>query len=350
MLRSRQLFSSVVVVAMVLGGAVQASAGELEQISLVGSSTVYPFATAVAERFAKSTKFRKPAIESTGTGAGFKRFCAGVGARFPDINNASRAINSSELETCKKNGVTDIVELKIGFDGITLATSKWAPPPRVALKELFLALAKDVPDPSGAERLVTNPHTTWRNINPKFPGTRIQVIGPPTSSGTRDAFNERVMEAGCRQFNWLAAMEKTLSGEFKRICHAVREDGAYVEAGENDDLIVHKLIANPKVMGLFGFSFLDQNTDRLQGAAIDGVLPEYETIANGSYPVSRPLFIYVKKAHVGVTPGLREFLAEFTSEKAWGRNGYLFDLGLIPMPDAERVKYANATKNLESMQ
>jgi len=337
---------AILTAALTLGFA--ASANARDYINIVGSSTVYPFATVVAENFGKSTGFKTPKIESTGTGGGFKLFCAGVGVQHPDISNASRAIKASEVETCKANGVTEIVEVKIGYDGIALANAKWAPQMKISVKELYLALAKEVPDPSGAERVVANPYKTWRSLNPKFPGSKIEVLGPPPTSGTRDAFVELVMDEGCKQFEWIKAMEKSNSKEFKRICQTVREDGGYVEAGENDNLIVQKLIKNSKAFGIFGFSFLDQNTDKLQGSAINGVAPEYETIANGSYPVSRPLFFYVKKAHVGTIPGIKEYLSEFTSEKAWGKNGYLSDRGLIAMPDAERKKFAAAARNLEA--
>lgn len=326
-----------------------ASASARDYISIVGSSTVYPFTTVVAENYGKTTKYKTPKIESTGTGGGFKLFCAGVGVEHADVSNASRAIKKTEIETCKKNGVADIVEVKIGYDGIAVANSKRSPQMKTTVKELFLALAKEIPDPSGAAKTVPNPYKTWRDLNPGLPANRIEVLGPPPTSGTRDAFTELVMEEGCKQFGWIHDLEKANKKEFKRICHTVREDGAYVEAGENDNLIVQKLIANPKAFGIFGFSFLDQNTDKLQGSAINNVAPEFESIADGSYPVSRPLFIYVKKAHVGTIPGIKEFLAEFTSEKAWGKNGYLSERGLIPMPDAERKKFAAAARNLEAM-
>ncbi|MCU0842181.1 MAG: PstS family phosphate ABC transporter substrate-binding protein, partial [Thiobacillaceae bacterium] len=333
---------AVLAVALAVGFA--ASANARDYISIVGSSTVYPFSTVVAENFGKSTKFKTPKIESTGTGGGFKLFCAGVGVQHPDVSNASRAIKKTEVETCKKNGVNDIVEVKIGYDGIAVANSKKSPQLKVTIKELYLALAKEVPDPSGAEKTVPNPYKTWRDVNPRLPNNKIEVLGPPPTSGTRDAFTELVMDEGCKSVGWIHDMEKANSKEFKRICQTVREDGVYVEAGENDNLIVQKLIANPKAFGIFGFSFLDQNADKLQGSAINGVAADFDTIADGSYPVSRPLFFYVKKAHVGTIPGIQEFLAEFTSEKAWGKNGYLGDRGLIPLPDGERKKVAATAK------
>ena len=320
-----------------------------DYISIVGSSTVYPFSTVVAEQFGKSTKFKAPKVESTGTGGGFKLFCAGVGVKHPDISNASRRIKESEFEMCQKNGVKDIVEVKIGYDGIAIAHSTQAVPMELTMKEIFLALAKEVPDPAGAEKLVANPYKTWNEINPKFPADKIEVLGPPPTSGTRDAFSELAMEGGCKAFPWIKAIKEKDEKAFIGICHSIREDGAYVEAGENDNLIVQKLEANPKALGIFGFSFLDQNSDKVAGIKVDGVAPEFEAIATGVYPISRPLFIYVKKAHVAVIPGITEFLEEFSSEKAWGPDGYLSDKGLIPMPDAERKQYAEDVKNLKPL-
>ncbi len=292
-----------------------------DYISIVGSSTVYPFATVVAEQFGKSTTYKTPKIESTGSGGGFKLFCAGVGVEYPDITNASRAIKKSEFDTCVANGVKEIVEVKIGYDGIVLANSKEAAPLKLTRKDIFLALAKDVPDPSGAEKLVPNPYKTWQDVNPALPAKSIEVLGPPPTSGTRDAFVELAMEEGAKEFDWIKALKD--KKKFAAIADTIREDGAYVEAGENDNLIVQKLEANPNAVGIFGFSFLDQNMDKLQGSFVDGVQPTFDAIADGEYPVSRPLFFYVKKAHADVIPGIKEYLQEFTSEKAWGPDGYL---------------------------
>lgn len=319
-----------------------------DYISIVGSSTVYPFSTVVAEQFGKATSFKTPKIESTGSGGGFKLFCEGVGVQHPDITNASRAIKKSECETCMKNGVTEIVEVKIGYDGIVIANSKQAPALKLTTKDLFMALAKEIPDPQGSGKLVPNPFKTWREVNPELPDSRIEVMGPPPTSGTRDAFVELVMETGGLEMPMLADLKKADKKRFKSVCHTLREDGAYIEAGENDNLIVQKLVSNPKALGIFGFSFLDQNMDKIQGAFVNGVAPSFEGIASGEYPVSRPLFFYVKKAHVDVIPGMREFLAEFTSEKTWGPEGYLAEKGLIPMPDAERQKYTGAVKALQT--
>ncbi|WP_417782515.1 PstS family phosphate ABC transporter substrate-binding protein [Terasakiella pusilla] len=315
-----------------------------DQIRIVGSSTVYPFATSVAETFGKSTSFKTPVIESTGSGGGFKLFCAGVGEEHPDITNASRAVKQSEIERCAKNGVEKITEVKVGYDGIVLANSKQGKPLEITRKQIFLALAKDVPNAEG--KLVPNPNQKWSDVDPSLPDIKIEVLGPPPTSGTRDAFAELALEGGCKQFDDIKAMKKTDKKKYKAVCHSVREDGAYIDAGENDNLIIQKLNANPDAFGVFGFSFLDQNSDSVQGSLIDGKAPEFEAIADGSYPVSRPLFFYVKNAHVGQVPGILEYLAEFTADKAWGDEGYLTDKGLIPMPAEERAKYKAAVEAL----
>ena len=332
--------------------ATASAAAQRDYVSIVGSSTVYPFATVVAEQFGKTSEFKTPKVESTGSGGGLKLFCAGVGVEHPDITNASRRIKKSEQEMCAKNGVGEIVEVKIGYDGITLSNSKAAPQMSISRKDIFLALAKQIPDPKdpNSGKLVANPHKTWQDVNPALPATKIEVLGPPPTSGTRDAFAELAMEGGCKSFGWIKAMKKTDKQGYKTVCHTVREDGAYVEAGENDNLIVQKLEANPAAFGVFGFSFLDQNADKLQGSKVDGVAPTFDAIAEGAYPVSRPLFFYVKVAHVGALPGIKEYLAEFSSDKAWGPDGYLADKGLIPMPDAERGQFAYNAQGLVPME
>ncbi len=335
---------------LLLGAAnAQAASSGRDYISIVGSSTVYPFSTAVAEQFGKTSTFKTPKIESTGTGGGFKLFCAGNGADTPDIANASRRIKKSEVETCDKNGVKEIVEIKVGYDGIVLANSKQAEQLKLSRRDLFLALAKDVPNPEDPSKLVANPYKTWKDINKDLPDTKIEVLGPPPTSGTRDAFVELVMEPGCSEFDSIKTLEESDKDKHKATCQTVREDGAYIEAGENDNLIVQKLEANSKAMGIFGYSFLDQNTDKLQGSVIEGSEPTFENIADGKYKVSRPLFIYVKKAHAGVIPGISEFLAEFTSEAAWGQEGYLAQKGLIPAPKAEQAEFAQAAKDLKPL-
>ena len=336
--------SKLLSLAVLAGIAVGGSAEARDRISIVGSSTVYPFTTAVAETFGKTTRFKTPVVESTGSGGGLKLFCAGVGVEHPDMTNASRRIKQSEVETCAKNGVAEVIEVKVGYDGIVLANAKAAPPMKISRRNLFLALAKDVPQGEG--RLVPNPHETWSDVDPSLPATRIEVLGPPPTSGTRDAFVELAMEGGCRTFDWIEATKKTDKQRYKAICHGIREDGAFIEAGENDNLIVQKLVENPKAFGVFGFSFLDQNANLLRGSVVDGVAPTFENIADAGYPVSRPLYVYVKKAHIGKIPGMEAFLAEYTSEKAWGPDGYLADKGLIPMPDQERGMFRDAATKM----
>ncbi len=334
-------------VALAWAPSADAQAGR-DYVYIVGSSTVYPFSTVVAERFGRGGSFKTPKVESTGTGGGMKLFCDGIGVDYPDISNASRAIKGSEIESCARNGVTEIIEVKIGYDGIVVANAAAAEPVSLSRRAIFLALAKQVPgDEDG--KLVANPYQRWNQIDPSLPDAKIEVLGPPPTSGTRDAFVELGMEGGCQAFPWIKALKDSDENRYKSICHTVREDGAYVEAGENDNLIVQKLEANPDAFGIFGFSFLDQNGEKVQGAAIDGAEPTFDAIADGSYPVSRPLYFYAKKAHVDVIPGLRGFLREFTSERAWGEDGYLTYRGLIPLPDEERRAVATAVNALTPM-
>lgn len=316
-----------------------------DYIYIVGSSTVYPFATVVAERFGRGTGFKTPKVESTGSGGGLKLFCDGIGVNFPDIANASRAIKQSEIDNCAAKGIDEIVEVKIGYDGIVIANSKKSALMHLTRKELFLALAKNVPSAKDGE-LRPNPYKLWSEIDPSLPATRIEVLGPPPTSGTRDAFVELAMDGGCQEIPSIKVLKSSNEALFKATCQTLREDGAFIEAGENDNLIVQKLEANPAALGIFGFSYLDQNMEKIQGASIDGVEPSFDAIADGSYPVSRPLFFYVKKAHVDLIPGLREYINEFTSEKAWGDEGYLSDRGLIPMPATERKSVGAAVRSL----
>tara|TARA_R110000868_G_scaffold97614_2_gene268534 strand:+ start:162170 stop:163318 length:1149 start_codon:yes stop_codon:yes gene_type:complete len=332
-------------VAALMSVAFVGAAQARDQIRIVGSSTVFPFATAVAEEFGKTSSFKTPVIESTGSGGGLKLFCAGVGEEHPDITNASRRIKKSEIETCGKNGISEITEVKIGFDGIVLSNSKDAGQLDLTKEQIFLALAKTVPSKDG-KSLIDNPYSTWNEIDSSLPTVKIEVLGPPPTSGTRDAFTELVLEEACEEFPVIAELEKADKKKFKAVCAGVREDGAYIEAGENDNLIVQKLEANKDAFGIFGFSFLDQNGDKLQGSKIEGIEPTFEAISAGDYPVSRSLYFYVKNAHVGTIPGIKEYVSEFTSDKAWGEEGYLADRGLIPMDAAERKAVHDAAMNL----
>lgn len=343
--KSMSVFLGIMVITAVMGFTAwfNPAFGARDTIQIVGSSTVYPFSIAVSEHLGKKG-FKTPKVESTGTGGGFKLFCAGVGESHPDISNASRAIKDSEKETCAQNGVKDIVEVKIGYDGIVIAVSKKGQLMELTTKDIFLALAKQVPDPKQEDRVIPNPYKTWKDVNPNLPDIKIEVYGPPPTSGTRDVFLELAMESGAKSFSFLKELAKKDEKQFKLIAHTIREDGAYIDAGENDNLIVQKLEINPKALGIFGFSFLDQNQDKIQGCPVNGAKPIFENIASGSYSLSRPLFFYVKKAHVGVIPGIKEYVEEFLSEKAIGENGYLAEKGLVPLPKEEREKVRSSVK------
>ncbi len=328
-----------------LGLAAEASARE--QIRIVGSSTVDPFAIAADEDFGRSTSFPTPVIESTGSGGGLKLFCEGVGVGTPDVTNVSRAIKISEIELCESNGITDIVEVKIRFDGIVLANAKTSETYSLTKEQIFLALAKSVPKD---DELLPNPYKTWSEIDSSLPEHKIEVYGPPPTSGTRDAFVELVMEEACESFTVYEEMTK---GDRKAFCAEIREDGVFIEVGENDNLIVQKLEANPRALGICGFSFLDQNADKVHGSVIDGVSPTFGNIADGAYPVSRPLFFYVKSAYIGVIPGLAEYIDIFTGDAAASPDGFLADRSLIPLPDAERSEMrsnATALKAIKELQ
>lgn len=344
----KQKLALAVAATLTLAGAAHAQSAR-DYISIVGSSTVYPFTTAVAEQFGKTNaNFKTPKVESTGTGGGFKLFCAGVGVQHPDVSNASRKIKASEIEGCAKNGVTEIIEIPIGFDGIVIATSKKNKPMSLTLKDVWLALAKEIPDPA-TDKLVTNTLKTWKDVNPALPANKIEVLGPPPTSGTRDSFVELALEHGCKEFEAIRELEKSDEKKAKAVCQTIREDGAFIEAGENDNLIVQKLVANPNALGVFGYSFLEENLDKIQGEPLNGVAPNFENIADGKYPVARTMYIYVKKAHIGVIPGIKEFIAEYTSEKAVGEEGYLNKKGLVPLPDAKRKQVAAAANSLKTM-
>ncbi|MEP5569983.1 MAG: substrate-binding domain-containing protein [Halioglobus sp.] len=377
---SKRLFGAIALT-VGLSSIGNAQAQGRDSVSIVGSSTVYPFATVVAERFGRSTQFKAPKIESTGSGGGLKLFCKGVGAGTPDITNSSRRIKKSEYDDCQSNGVTDVVEALIGYDGIAIANSRKAQQFSVSLKDIYLALAKDVPGPDGT--LIPNPHQTWNQVNPSLPATKIEVMGPPPTSGTRDAFAELALGGGAQEVPALGALRGLSSDQaeeiktamadlgipegvyqayveskgkapkgkdiFKTIAYSVREDGAYIEAGENDNLIVQKLEANPNALGIFGFSFLDENGDKVQGSVIDGVEPSFDTIADGDYPVSRPLYFYIKAAHVGRIPGIQEYAMEFASAKAMSEDGYLPERGLIPLSEEELSQVQADVKSLKPL-
>lgn len=307
-----------------------------DQIKTVGSSTVYPFATTVAEHFGKNTEYKTPVIESTGTGGGMKLFCAGTGLKHPDVTNASRPIKKSEKEKCKANGVTP-VEMMVGFDGIVLAGNKSGIQLKLTRIQLYKATAREVWDGS---KFVDNPYKKWSDIDPSLPDIQIEIMGPPPTSGTRDAYVELVQHKACKKLG----LKKKGPNGYKTRCSAVREDGAYIEAGENDNLIIQKLGADKDRYGIFGFSFLDENTDKIQGAIIDGHAPTFEGIASGDYPISRGLFFYVKKEHIGKIPGLREYVNYWTLDQMIGDQGVTVDKGLIPLPAEVRKELVEKVK------
>ena len=317
-----------------------------DQIQIVGSSTVFPFATAVAEQFGQTTKFKTPVIESTGSGGGLKLFCAGVGVDTPDVTNASRPIKASEFETCTKNGIS-MTEIIIGFDGIVLANDKAGPDFALSGDQLFLALAAEVPGEDC--KLEENPYKKWSDISSDLPDEEITVLGPPPTSGTRDAFVELGMEESAKKNECMATLRKEDKDKFGDVAGKLREDGAFVEAGENDNLIVQKLVADKTALGIFGFSFLDQNRDKIKGASLDGTMPEFDKIADGEYELSRSLQFYVKREHVDVIPGLKDYVLEFTSDKAIGPDGYLIEKGLIPLPEDRRKAMRDRAENMTKL-
>lgn len=323
-----------------------AGAAFAREIRIVGSSTVFPFSTTVAEQFGANYNFPTPIVEATGSGSGIKLFCEGVGQGFPDIANSSRRMKGSEWDLCHSNNVIDIVEVVIGYDGIVLANAKRAEAFDLTRREIFLALAREVPING---RLVPNPYKRWSDISAELPDLPIQVFGPPPSSGTRDAFLELAMAPGAKEFPMLREIGEDDASLFTEIAHAIREDGAWIDAGENDGAIVQRLTKNPEALGVFGFSFLIQNEDRIRGAKVGGVSPDFAEIASGRYQISRSLYVYLKKAHLGVVAGLGEFLNAFTDERAWGDEGYLIDKGLIPLPLAQRTAMAASARAFTPM-
>ena len=316
-----------------------------DQIKIVGSSTVYPYATVVAEKFGKGGKFKTPVIESTGTGGGMKLFCAGVGTQHPDITNASRSIKTSEVELCTKNGVKDIIEIVVGNDGITFAHALKAKEINFTKEQLWRALASEV-EVNG--KLVKNPYKKWSDIDKSFPNYDIKVMVPPPTSGTRDAWNALVMNKGCTT-SAKSLFDARKEKSHEKECETLREDGLAIEAGENDTLIVNKLAADPEMFGLFGYSYLLANKDKIKASGIEGKKPSLESIQNYSYPIARPLFFYVKKAHIGVVPGIKEFLNEFTSAKAMGDKGYLGDIGLVALSKEKYTATRNAATKLTTI-
>ncbi|WP_415238640.1 PstS family phosphate ABC transporter substrate-binding protein [Seleniivibrio woodruffii] len=328
----KKLFTLVLSIIALAGLTVSAHARE--QIRIVGSSTVYPFSSYVAEEFGATTKFQTPIIESTGSGGGHKLFASGSDLNTPDITNSSRRMKDSEFNKNMEVGNKLISEVKIGFDGIAIAFNKKAAPMSLSRKDILLAVAAEVPVDG---KLVANPYKTWKDINSALPNKKIVIYGPPSSSGTRDAFEEMVMQETTAKMDEYG----------KKAYSKIRQDGAYIPAGENDNLIVQKLAKDPDAIGIFGYSFLEENMDKLQGATVDGFAPVPANISTGKYPISRSLFFYVKQAHIGKVPGIQEYVDLFLSEKMIGDRGLLKRIGLIPLPkaerDAERAKWGKKT-------
>ena len=314
------------------------NAGPSNQIQIVGSSTVYPFTTAVAERFVQMhPRFSSPIVESTGTGAGMKLFCNGVGALYPDMTNASRRIKKGEAESCAKNGVNLIIEVPVGIDGLALIEGKDSRPLNLSVADVYKGLAAN---PFGRPQTAR----TWRDVNPGLPAIPIQMYGPPPTSGTRDSFAELILEKGCDTDPGMKALKERDSDKHKEICTKIREDGAFIEAGENDNLLVQKVSGNPGALGVLGFSFLDENLDRVKAVSLNGIAPSVETISNLSYPGARQIYLYAKGEHVGAVPGMKEFLAEYA--RAWGPDKYLALRGLIPSPPHIQAQAAQAATQL----
>ncbi len=326
------IFAAVSVLALsACGGSGGSSAGSRDFVRAVGSSTVYPFATAVAEQTAKAGG-KSPVIESTGTGAGMKLFCAGVGAQHPDIEDASRRMKKSEYDECVKNGVTEIVEIQVGIDGIAFAEGKNGPNMKLTPLDIYKALAAN---PFGKP----NTAKTWKDVNPSLPAEPILVYGPPSTSGTRDALKELILEAGCKTDAATKALKDSDKDKYEATCHDIREDGPYVDAGENDNLIVQKISQNPKAIGIFGYSFLESNAGTIKGIPMSGIEPTYASISDFSYPGARPLYIYVKKQHLAPIKGLQAYVAEWA--KSWGPDGYLKAKGMVISPEDVRAKSAD---------
>jgi phosphate transport system substrate-binding protein len=319
---------------------------ERTHIHMVGSSTVYPFAATIAETFGRDSEFKTPVVEATGTGGGFKLFCSGTGYNYPDFSNASRVIQKSEIEKCAENGIKNVVEIKIGYDGIVLANSISGRNYSLTKEQIFLALATQVPNKDGS-KLIDNPYEKWSDIDKNLPNINIAIYGPPTTSGTRDAFVELVMEDSCKTYQAFQNAypdKKTLAKK----CHIIRSDGHFIEAGENDNLIVQKLKNDSDALGIFGFSFLEENHHVIKAAQINNVTPSFESIVSGAYEVSRPLFIYLKREHLVLVKGMREFAYEIISKNTIGDDGYLMQKGLIPLTTIELKKVRDElAKNLK---
>jgi len=320
-----------------------------DYMMIVGSTTVFPFTTRVVDHLVQSGEIRKPMVQATGSGGGLMLFCAGAGEEDVDITCSSRRMREREFDACSANGVGGIVQIWLGFDGIALTSSREAPSMDLSFRDLYLAIARDVPDPEGGEKNIKNPYTTWKQVNPNLPDRPIKVLGPSSGSGTRTIFNRVVMEGGCDSFDWIQEMRGEDPVEHRRICRSRRDDDAYLAAGEDDLETVARLAEDVDALAILSFAILDRNADTIRGMAVEGVKPTLETIADATYPISRPLYVYVKKAHVGHVPGIRTFLAELTGADASDDDGYLADVGLVLLsPEARRMS-AEVARDLSPM-
>jgi len=341
---------AILMAASILGLAFIGQAEARDQIRVVGSSTVYPFSSYVAEELGATTKLKTPVVESTGSGGGMKLFCAGNGMDTPDFTNASRRMKAKEFKKCQDNGVKDVTEVVVGYDGIALAQSTSAAPMNLTRKQILMAVAAEVPNADGS-KLIPNPYRYWNEISESLPHRKITFYGPPTSSGTRDAFEDLAMKSVAKKMNVytnLYKADKKKNKKYKKY-HQVRQDGVYVPSGENDNLIVQKLVKDKDALGIFGYSYLAENSDRIAAATIGGIAPSPEAVQSGSYKLSRSLYFYIKKSHINSVPGMKDYIKLFTAEKMIGDEGSCTEIGLIALPKEMRAKYRSQAANLTNL-
>mgnify|MGYP001829023398 CR=1 FL=1 len=344
----RNIFAVLAASSVLATGSLSAE-NRRDYMMIVGSTTIYPFSELVVERFVDGSGFKTPMVQPTGSGGGLSLFCNGSDELDPDITYASRPIRKSELDKCRKNGVGDVVEIKIGYDGIVLARSADAERVSLSRRDIYLALAELVPNPGDGEPFIPNPYETWKDVNETLPAIALEFWGPSRGSGTRYVFARLGMEEGCRTIDGMIELEEIDPWKYRSVCRTFRDDQVYLKVGENDELNVEALKANTNALAIISYGVLEANLDLIRGIAVDGIPPDFQTISNGSYLISRPLYLYVKKSSADRYPGLREFVAEFTSDEAWGEAGDLRTQGLIPMSGDERKKYAEIAITLTPM-
>lgn len=343
---------AVLLAGVLLAGSMQAQAHkqpDRDYLNIVGSTTVYPFAVLAVDRLVQAGELRKPMLQASGSGGGFMLFCNGTGIEEADITLASRKIKTSEHARCVENGVEDIVEIKIGYDGIVLAEVAASTPMDLSLRDIYLALASSVPAANGKQEMIENPYRKWSEVDKRLPERPIKVYGPVGGSGTRYVFARLGMEAGCRSFEWLRELKREEPVLYRQNCRKIRDDDVFITAGENDEATLEKLSANADALAIFSYGFVDRHAQRLRTMPVGGVTPTPETVADDSYPLTRPLYLYVKKQHIGQHSGIRKFLAEITSESAWGDEGYLPEAGLVPMSIEERSRYREVVEQMPTL-